>query len=554
MSKFTSYNINEKYSTSVAYFSMEFAIHQSLKVYGGGLGFLAGSHMRSAYDLGQNMIGIGILWSYGYYDQTRDKDRNIKVDFVRKKYYFLKDLNLSVDVTVNAHTVKVKAYLVESEIFNTAPVILLTTDIEENDYLSRTITHQLYDTNQETRIAQEIVLGNGGVKVLEALHLNPEIYHLNEGHALPAVFELYKKYKTLEELRQKVVFTTHTPEAAGNEEHGLELLHKMGFFAELPIEETYQFMERKDGIFNLTVGALKASKITNGVSKLHAKVANKMWSHVQNRCEIIHITNAQNRRYWADKGLLKALDEYEDYELESRKKHLKKILFDEVADQTGKMFDPNVLTIVWARRFTEYKRPGLLKYDFEKFLKLVNSHEMPVQLIWAGKPYPFDYGAIDTFNEINHMSDNFKNIAVLMGYELDLSMMLKKGADVWLNTPRITNEASGTSGMSAGMNGAINLSTYDGWHPEFEKHGINCFTIKPTDHTLAFEVQDSIDNKNLMDILFNEVVPLYYKDRKKWITIMKNSMDDTMFAFDSGRMAHEYYVYMYDKNNHKELR
>ncbi|MBE0513407.1 alpha-glucan family phosphorylase [Sulfurimonas sp.] len=549
MSNFIPYSINEKYSTSVAYFSMEFAIHQALKLYGGGLGFLAGSHMRSAYDLGQNMIGVGILWSYGYYDQTRDEERNLKIEFRRKKYYFLKDLEISVDVVINSKTVKVKPFLIESEIFNTAPVILLSTDIEDNDYLSRTITHKLYGADEETRIAQEIVLGIGGAKVLEALHIKPKIYHLNEGHALPVVFELYKKCKNLDALKQKIVFTTHTPEAAGNEQHSTALLHKMGFFAELSIDEIQQFTEGKGDIFNLTIGALKAAKISNGVSLLHAKVANKMWSHVQNRSEIIHITNAQNRRYWADKGVLKALDEHEDYELEARKKHLKKMLFDEVANQTGKMFDPNILTIVWARRFTEYKRPGLLKYDMKRFLELIENREMPVQIIWAGKPYPFDSGAINIFNEINHTSKNIKNVAVLMGYELSLSMMLKKGADIWLNTPRITQEASGTSGMSAAMNGAVNLSTLDGWHPEFEKHGINCFTIEATDPTLPIEEQDSIDNANLMDILSNEIIPLYYENSEKWVTIMKNSMIDTINAFDSGRMAHEYYVNMYDKNS-----
>ncbi|MFA7354047.1 MAG: alpha-glucan family phosphorylase [Sulfurimonadaceae bacterium] len=549
MSNFISYSINKKYATSVAYFSMEFAIHQALKLYGGGLGFLAGSHMRSAYDLGQNMIGVGILWSYGYYDQARDKDRNLKVEFRRKKYYFLKDLEISVDVVINSKTVKVKLFLLESEIFNTAPVILLSTDIEDNDYLSRTITHKLYDADEETRIAQEIVLGIGGAKALEALHIKPEIYHINEGHALPVVFELYKKCKTFDAVRQKMVFTTHTPEAAGNEEHNLALLYKMGFFAELSIDEIQQFMGNKGDIFNLTIGALKAAKISNGVSLLHTKVANKMWSHVQNRSEIIHITNAQNRRYWADKILLKALDEHEDYELEARKKHLKRILFDEVANQTGKMFDPNILTIVWARRFAEYKRPGLLKYDLKKFLELVENQEMPVQIIWAGKPYPFDSGAINIFNEINYISSNLKNVAVLLGYELGLSMMLKKGADIWLNTPRITKEASGTSGMSAAMNGAVNLSTLDGWHPEFEKHGVNCFTITPTDPTLPIEEQDSIDNANLMNILSSEIIPLYYENSKKWVTIMKNSMIDTINAFDSGRMAHEYYVNMYDKNS-----
>jgi glycogen phosphorylase len=548
MSSFIKYNVSEKYQTSVAYFSMEFAIHQALKIYSGGLGFLAGSHMRSAYDLGQNVLGIGILWSYGYYDQARDEDRNLKVEFRRKRYYFLQDLGITVDVVINGKTIKIKPYLVPSEIFNTAPIILLSTDIEENDYLSRTITHKLYDANEETRIAQEIVLGIGGAKVIEALKINPDIYHMNEGHALPLVFELHNKYKNFDDIKKKVVFTTHTPEAAGNEEHNLTLLHKMGFFANMSIEKVKEFMGADNDNFSLTVGALKAAKIANGVSKLHSQVACQMWSHIENKCDIVHITNAQNRRYWADKGLLKALDEHEDYELEARKKHLKRVLFDEVANQTGKMFDPNVLTIVWSRRFAEYKRPGLLKYDFAKFLDLINDQEMPIQVIWAGKPYPFDTGAINIFNELSFISKSFKNVAVLIGYELNLSMILKKGADIWLNTPRITKEASGTSGMSAAMNGAINLSTQDGWHPEFERHGINSFTIPAIDPTLPIEEQDILDNKHLMKILSKEVIPMYYNNKEKWLEIMKNSMIDTINAFDSGRMAHEYYVKMYDAN------
>lgn len=548
MSSFIKYNISEKYQTSVAYFSMEFAIHQALKIYSGGLGFLAGSHMRSACDLGQNVLGVGILWSYGYYDQARDEDRNLKVEFRRKRYYFLQDLGITVDVVINGKTIKIKPFLVPSEIFNTAPIILLSTDIEENDYLSRTITHKLYDANEETRIAQEIVLGIGGAKIIEALKINPDIYHMNEGHALPLVFELHNKYKNFDDIKKKVVFTTHTPEAAGNEEHSLTLLHKMGFFANMSIEKVKEFMGMNNDTFSLTVGALKAAKIANGVSKLHSQVACQMWSHIENKCEIVHITNAQNRRYWADKGLLKALDEHEDYELEARKKHLKRVLFDEVANQTGKMFDPNVLTIVWSRRFAEYKRPGLLKYDFAKFLDLINDQDMPIQVIWAGKPYPFDTGAINIFNELSFISKSFKNVAVLIGYELNLSMVLKKGADIWLNTPRITKEASGTSGMSAAMNGAINLSTQDGWHPEFERHGINSFTIPAIDPTLPIEEQDILDNKHLMKILSKEVIPMYYNNKEKWLEIMKNSMIDTINAFDSGRMAHEYYVKMYDVN------
>ncbi|TLP38467.1 alpha-glucan family phosphorylase [Arcobacter arenosus] len=545
MSYLHSYEIDKKYSKSVAYFSMEFAIHQALKIYSGGLGFLAGSHMRSAYDLKQNVVGIGMLWSYGYYDQGRDEDRYLKVEFRRKRYYFLEDLNVSVTVDINGKPVIVKAYLVPSELFNSAPLILLSTDVEGNDYLARTITHKLYDQNNETRVAQEIVLGIGGAKILEALKYEPDIYHMNEGHSLPMAFELLNRFKDAREVKKRLVFTTHTPETAGNEEHNIYMLDRMGFFAGSQLHEVRDVTGIQGDSFSLTVGALKLAKIANGVSKIHGEVANEMWKDVEGRCEIIAITNAQNRRYWSDKTLMKALDEHEDFELDARKKHLKKMLFVEVANQTGKMFDPDVLTIVWARRFAEYKRPGLLKYDLQRFENLIKNQKHPVQIIWAGKPYPFDNLAINIFNDLNYMARAYKNVAILVGYELDLSMKLKKGCDVWLNNPRVTREASGTSGMSAAMNGTVNLSIADGWHPEFCKEGVNSFTITTEGRGLPIEEQDRLDNKYLMDILEDKILPMYYEDKKQWIEIMKNSMNDVIPAFESGRMANEYYEKMY---------
>jgi starch phosphorylase len=545
MSYLHSYEIDKKYSKSVAYFSMEFAIHQALKIYSGGLGFLAGSHMRSAYDLKQNVVGIGMLWSYGYYDQGRDEDRYLKVEFRRKRYYFLEDLNVSVTVDINGKPVIVKAYLVPSELFNSAPLILLSTDVEGNDYLARTITHKLYDQNNETRVAQEIVLGIGGAKILEALKYEPDIYHMNEGHSLPMAFELLNRFKDAREVKKRLVFTTHTPETAGNEEHNIYMLDRMGFFAGSQLHEVRDVTGIQGDNFSLTVGALKLAKIANGVSKIHGEVANEMWKDVEGRCEIIAITNAQNRRYWSDKTLMKALDEHEDFELDARKKHLKKMLFVEVANQTGKMFDPDVLTIVWARRFAEYKRPGLLKYDLQRFENLIKNQKHPVQIIWAGKPYPFDNLAINIFNDLNYMARAYKNVAILVGYELDLSMKLKKGCDVWLNNPRVTREASGTSGMSAAMNGTVNLSIADGWHPEFCKEGVNSFTITTEGRGLPIEEQDRLDNKYLMDILEDKILPMYYEDKKQWIEIMKNSMNDVIPAFESGRMANEYYEKMY---------
>jgi len=540
-----SYPIAEKYSKSVAYFSMEFAIDQSLKTYSGGLGFLAGSHMRSANDSRQKTIGVGMLWSYGYYDQSRHEDNTLKIDYRRKFYYFIQETDIKVEVMINGQPVTVKAYLLPADTFESAPVILLTTDCFENDHLSRTISHKLYDANEETRIAQEIVLGIGGVKVLEAMGIPIDVYHMNEGHALPLVFELMKKYPDLETLKEHIVFTTHTPEMAGNEEHNVHLLARMGFFAGLRVDEVQHKLGYYDEHFSLTVGALKTSKRANAVSKIHRDVADEMWKDVPNRCEIISITNAQNMRYWADKQLMSWMQEHEDYQLVGRKKHLKYKLFEEVADQTGKLFDPDILTIVWARRFAEYKRPWLLIHDIERFRALVTNQDRPVQIIWAGKPYPLDYRAVQMFNDLVLMSKEFKNVAVLTGYELRLSKLLKQGSDLWLNTPRWGREASGTSGMTAGVNASVHFSIDDGWHAEFEKDGINSFTIPHADPSLPNEEIDQLDYLTMMDKLENSIIPLYYQNEKEWLKIVKNSMNDILAYFDSSRMVDEYYEKLY---------
>lgn len=539
------YDIDPKYDKPVAYFSMEFAIHQALKIYSGGLGFLAGSHMRSVHDLGQNEIGIGILWSYGYYDQSRNEDRSLRVDFRRKYYYFLEDTGVKVTLDIHGHPVVVKAWLLKSETFGSAPIILLSTDIDDNDFLARTITHKLYDANEETRVAQEIVLGIGGVRVLQELGHNVDIYHMNEGHALPLVFELMKQYPEIDDLKQHIVFTTHTPETAGNETHNVHFLQKMGFFNGFRADEIQNKLNYYDNDFSLTVGALKMAKITNAVSKIHGKVSNEMWGHVEGRSQIISVTNAQNRKYWMDKPMARALEERENYEIEARKKHLKRNLFEIVANQTGKMFDEDVLTIVWARRFAAYKRPALLKHDFERFHHLLERDDRPIQVIWAGKPYPLDTNSINIFNELIYTSHRFKRMAVLVGYELRLSRLLKQGSDVWLNTPRITREASGTSGMTASMNGSIHFSIADGWHPEFAKHGVNSFTIPGADRNLNDDEQDHRDHAAMMNVLENEIIPTYYGDPKRWNEIVMHAMSDVMHDFNSDRMAHQYYEEMY---------
>jgi glycogen phosphorylase len=538
-------NFGKLKGKKVAYFSMEFAIDQALKTYSGGLGYLAGSHMRSAWELKQNLYGIGILWKYGYYDQERDSDNLMQANFRKKEYSFLVDTGIVFPVTVHNHPVQVKAYFLPPHIFNCAPMFFLTTDIPENDYLSRTITHKLYDSNIQTKIAQSIILGIGGGKLLDILDQAPEIYHLNEGHALPLAFYLYEKHRSLEKLKKQFVFTTHTPEAAGNEAHDFNLLNTMSFFNGLPENEAREITRVYEGDLNYTLTALRFAKISNGVSKVHETVANDMWKGNEGISKITSITNAQSKTYWMDQKLEKALNDKDDEAFILRKKEMKKELFKLVADQTGKIFDENVFTIVWARRFAAYKRADLMLRDFERFMRLVNSTDFPVQIIWAGKPYPGDCGAITTFNHIIKTTAKIKNCAVVTGYELNLSGLLKKGSDLWLNTPTFPREASGTSGMSAAMNGSVNFSIPDGWIPEFVKHGKNGFLI-PSKVNEDKNQQDIEDYTNLYNTLENEILPLYYKKPKEWLKIMKTAMSEVVPQFGSDRMATEYYDKIYN--------
>jgi starch phosphorylase len=292
---------------------------------------------------------------------------------------------------------------------------------------------------------------------------------------------------------------------------------------------------------------LRFARKANGVSQLHGKVSNEMWKHYDGICPIAAITNAQNYTYWADEPLYRFADTNNDAGLDDRKWYLKKRAFEIVADQTGKLFDPNVLTIVWARRFAGYKRADLLTYDMQRFEKMLSNTKYPVQIIWAGKPYPQDYPAISQFNQLVHLSKKYKNVSVLIGYELFLSRRLKQGADIWLNNPRVPREASGTSGMTAAMNGAINFGTDDGWIPEFSKHGINSFVVPQADYaSMSTYDQDQYDLNKVYEILENEIIPMYYENKDAWRTIVKNGMNDVRVQFDSNRMADEYYNIMYN--------
>ena len=542
------YSINPNYSKKVAYFSMEFAIDQALKIYSGGLGFLAGSHMRSVYNLKQDTVGIGILWKFGYYDQARNHDQTLNPVWTKKMYSFLEDTGIKFQIDIHDAPVWVKVMYLNPETFKTAPIFLLSTDVPENDHVSKTICHRLYDANESTKLAQYILLGKGGAKLLDELNLEREVYHLNEPHGLPAAFYLLKKFGgDLEKVKERLVFTTHTPEEAGNEKHNVHICHQMSYFSGLSLEEVKKIEGQDNDQFNHSLCALRMARIANGVSQLHGVVSNEMWGKYPGICEIKAITNAQDFKYWADKKLYNAREEREDEEFDFRKKHLKKRAFRIVADQCGKLFDSKVFTMVWARRFAGYKRADLLLKDKERFRKLLENKKYPVQIIFAGKPYPVDFAAISTFNNLVEESKNHKNMAVLTGYELSLSKSLKQGSDVWLINPRVLREASGTSGMTASMNASVNLSTDDGWIPEFAKNGVNSFVVPKADYAnmSVFDV-DNYDMNQLYDILENQILPMYYDRPDEWRQVVKNAMDDVKEQFNSDRMADEYYKIMYN--------
>ncbi|MCU0340908.1 MAG: alpha-glucan family phosphorylase [Spirosomaceae bacterium] len=535
------YKIDARFKKSAVYFSMEFAVDQALKTYSGGLGFLAGSHVKSAHDLRQNLVGIGMLWKYGYYDQVRNADNSMVPQFREKMYSFLKDTGVRFQITIANKPVWVAAYFLDPKHFGTIPMFFLTTDTDGNDVWARNISYRLYDADPAVKVMQCMVLGIGGAKFLDQIGYEPDIYHLNEAHAVSSVFYLYKKWGKTAEVKKHLVFTTHTPEEAGNEKHDIHFLDSLNFFAGVPMSEVRKITGIHDNTFNHSLAALRLSHKANAVSKLHGEVSRKMWSWADNICDITHVTNSQHKGYWADAELEKARVKGDLKAIQKRKKELKATLFKTVADQAGKLFDPQVLTIVWARRFAGYKRPDLLTRDRERFDRLMNNPKYPVQFVWAGKPYPKDEGAIYTFNQLYYLSHLYPNMAVLTGYELALSKLLKDGSDLWLNTPIVTREASGTSGMTAAMNASINFSTYDGWICEFAKQAENAFIVP----VASDQNRDYEDISNMLDMLENEILPMYYDRPDDWNKLCLQSMNDVAGFFNSDRMAAEYYEKVY---------
>mgnify|MGYP001012902882 FL=1 len=544
---------------SVAYFCMEYGIESDVRLYAGGLGILAGDYMKEACDQGHPIVGIGILWKQGYGEQFIDRETGKPYDaYINRVYPFLEDTGVIVTVPIRKRDVRIKVWRYRAH--GVDNLYLLDTDIEGNDGEARWITGQLYGWFGEERVAQEMVLGIGGVRALRALGFNPDVYHFNEGHALFAAFELIREKmargmrfrEAWRETRKEVVFTTHTPVPEGNEQHPIDRLIYMG----ANLNMTRRQLKAIGGDpFNMTAAALRLSRVSNAVSDLHRVTAVKMWKKVRGRSEIIGITNGIHVPTWVDRKMLELAEEYNgtkaaEEEIWERHMHNKDALLDFIEKRTGVRLDRDVLLVGFARRAAPYKRSGLLLSDLEFIGPLLEGKKL--QVVFSGKSHPLDDTGKGIVAEIVAMTRRFpSSIVFLENYDMEIGRMMTRGADVWLNNPRRPQEASGTSGMKAAMNGVLNVSILDGWWPEACNHGVNGWQFGGGFQSDNAAKADKHDLKALKSCLANEVIPTFYGDRSRWISMMVSSIKTTREAFSMKRVLDEYYRRMYNSGSEK---
>lgn len=535
---------------NVAYFCMEYGLDTEMKSYAGGLGILAGDYLKGAKEFNYPIVGIGIKWKQGYSDQMISKDGKVYDAYHNYKYDFLKDTGVKINIKIRDRDVYCKVWLVDK--FDNAPIYLLDTDLPENE--DAWITGQLYGWFGEERIAQEMVLGIGGIRALRALNINIDIYHFNEGHALFAGFELLREQidlnKSFEEalkiVREKIVFTTHTPIIQGNESHYIERLLYMGANCNLTIEQLKQL---GGSPFNMTVGALRMSKISNAVSKLHEKTANLMWKDIIGKSDIIGITNAIHINTWVDKNIIASAEGFGEGNCDKTKLwdyHMKNknSLIDFIYERNGVRLSCDKLLVGFSRRAAPYKRSDLIFSNKDIIAPLLEKGTL--QIVFSGKAHPLDDMGKSIVENIVKLSKSYPNSVVFLeNYDMTIGKKLTSGCDVWLNNPRRPCEASGTSGMKSSMNGVLNLSILDGWWPEACIHGINGWQFGDGFESTNIEELDKHDEKALYDVLINEVIPAYYNDKNKWISMMANSINSTKDYFSVERMLEEYYKLMY---------
>jgi len=538
-------SIEAKSNTStdkkVAYFCMEYGLDYKFQIYSGGLGILAGDIIKAAYDTKRPMVALGILWRHGYARQSFTEEGKLVENYTRNYYDFLKDTGKTVYVRIRGQQVALKVWLCDC--FGNIPLYLLDADLPENP--DRFITTNLYGGNNEDRIAQEIILGIGGVRALRALNLDIDIYHFNDCHPLFASLELIRErmddlhldFETaLTETKQEVVFTTHTPVPAGNEQHSHELLQYMGAYNGL----TYDQMLKLGGNpFNMAAAGIRVSKKASAVAKLHGETARKMWAWVEHGADIISVTNGVHNGTWQDKEVRDNLDN--SPALWDAHQKAKRALIAEIKNSTGQTFDEDVLLLGFARRVTGYKRHTLIFKSEEIILPLLQGKKLAI--VFAGKTHPHDLDGRRMIEEILALTKKFPNsVAFIPNYDMRIGALLTRGCDVWLNNPVRPHEASGTSGMKAAMNGVLNCSVLDGWWDEGCEDNQNGWQFG--DRYEGPEA-DKVDSEGMYKVIQEKVIPTYYENREQWIKMMQASIKSSEVKFSAKRMVDEYYEYLY---------
>ncbi|MFW5986101.1 MAG: alpha-glucan family phosphorylase [Halanaerobiales bacterium] len=527
----------------IAYFCMEFGLDEKLPIYAGGLGILAGDILKTAREQELPIVGIGILWRQGYTWQQINNSGQPYDSYPRNDYIYdyLKDTGVKVTVKIRDRKVRVKVWKLTC--FANAPLYLLDTNLEKNKANSW-ITGQLYGWFEEERIAQEIVLGVGGIRALRKLGLDIDIYHFNEGHAALAGLELIKEEmekglnfaKAWQKTQEKVVFTTHTPIKEGNESHSLKTMEYMGACNGLSLE---QMVKIGDAPFNMTVAGLRLSRIANGVSHLHGNTARSMWEDITDRSPIISITNGIHRQSWVDNRIIEAYEKEDD--LWPVHQQIKQELVNLVEEKTETRLKIDKLLIGFARRAAPYKRSDLIFHKPEIIETYLENGD--IQIIFAGKAHPLDDTGKEIVATLIEMMKKYpESVVFLENYDMEIGRMLTRGSDIWLNNPRRPLEACGTSGMKAAMNGVLNLSILDGWWPEACRHGINGWQFG---NGYEGKDQDKHDLKSLYRVLLEEVLPLYYNNKDSWTEMMNQSIKTTYEPYSASTMLENYYQELY---------
>ncbi len=606
----------------VAYFCAEYGVHNSLPLYSGGLGILAGDHLKSASDLGLPLVAVGLLYRYGYFQQRLRKD-GWQEEHYGETHPSLLPISLvrTADNTRLSVEVSIRDRLVIAQVWRAqvgrVPLYLLDTNIAENNDTDRWVTGHLYGGDRETRIVQEMLLGIGGVRLLRQLGISPYVFHLNEGHSAFLTIELCHNLIRSEGLsfteaasrvREQCVFTTHTPVAAGNDEFDVSLVSSA--FSKDYIQEVgltfdeFLALGRVDSNnneerFGLTPLAIRMCRSTNGVSRKHGEVSRALWQKLWagrqvQEIPITHITNGVHAPTWVAPLLRQLYEKYvaSDWEVHLRdrtlwEKGIDKIPSDELWNvhlllkqrliafiryrmaesayvlaansepaAVRQLFDPNALTIGFARRVAGYKRWNLLLTDVERISRLMNNEERPVQFVFAGKAHPQDEGSKRILQQLTQwrFGDAAAERAVFLeDYDQEIAQQLVQSVDVWLNVPRRPLEASGTSGEKVAINGGLNLSILDGWWME-AYDGTNGFAIGANiEASEGFDV-DLADAESLYRVLEDQVVPLYYEREAdglphKWIAKMKRAIQTLGPQYNSDRMVDEYAREIYDSEH-----